>query len=239
MRGWIAAALLLPSLLLIALHWPALDHEFVWTDQGEIVHGILIQPPGRLLESFTQPMHPELGSLAPGSAQPYYRPLQVVVATTIDSEFGRRPRAFRSVTLALGALTMGLFAGLCWWLFRDPMQTAIAAAIAAAHPVGIEMYVWIASLAGAPALFVCGARALVDAERFEEALAIAKRVRDLAAPQIDPVTALVAIRAQIGLGRIEDAEQALAAIPKASLRGAAIDAERRQVEAMLRAASLP
>ncbi len=29
-----AMALLLPSLLLIALYLPSLDHEFSWTDQG-------------------------------------------------------------------------------------------------------------------------------------------------------------------------------------------------------------
>jgi tetratricopeptide (TPR) repeat protein len=148
-QGWTVAALFAPPLLLLALYAPALDHEFVWTDQGEIVQGILIQPHGRLLEAFTQPMHPDLHALAPGSAQPYYRPLQAVVATSIDTQFGRRPRAFRSATLALGAVTMGLFAGLCWWLFRDPLPAAIAAALAAAHPAGVEMYVWIAGLSGA------------------------------------------------------------------------------------------
>jgi tetratricopeptide (TPR) repeat protein len=148
-------ALLLPSLLLIALYLPSLDHEFAWTDQGEIEHGILIQPRGRLLEAFSQPMHPQLESLAPGAVQPYYRPLQVVVASVVDAEFGKRPRAFRSVTIGLGALTMALFTGLAWWLLRDLPLALLAGALVAVHPVGIEMYAWIAGLSGALAhLFV-------------------------------------------------------------------------------------
>ena len=93
--------MLLPSVLLIALYWPSLDHDFAWTDQGEIEHGILIQQQGRLLEAFVQPMHPHLALLAPGAVQPYYRPLQAVVASVIDAEFGKRPRAFRSITIGL------------------------------------------------------------------------------------------------------------------------------------------
>ena len=87
-----------------------------------------------------------------------------------------------------------------------------------------------------------GERVRRCAQRFEAALAIASRLRDRGGAQIDPRAALVAIRAQIGLGRIEEAERALAAIPRALIRNALIDAERRQVKAILRerrATSIP
>jgi tetratricopeptide (TPR) repeat protein len=173
---------------------------------------------------------------------PLFREGYYILATTLADQ-GRFEEAYER----LGQLraTAPRFAGLSSFLRTNDaflLQCRVDRALGRGAETlalfGDELRGDSSSLAGAPALFVCGARALVDAERFEEALAIAKRVRDLAAPQIDPVAALVAIRAQIGLGRIQDAEQALAAIPKASLRGAAIDAERRQVEAMLRAASV-
>jgi hypothetical protein len=144
-----ALLLLLPPLLFLGLYLRALDYDFVWTDRGEIVHGILIQPPGQLLEAFWQPMHPDLEVLSPGAAQPYYRPLQVVVASWIAAELGKRPRYFRAVSLALGAATALLFTAFAWLLSGDLRSSSLAGAIFAAHPAGIEIYVWIAGLSAA------------------------------------------------------------------------------------------
>jgi tetratricopeptide (TPR) repeat protein len=144
-----ALLLLLPPLLFLGLYLRALDYDFVWTDRGEIVYGILIQPPGHLLEAFWQPMHPDLDTLSPGAAQPYYRPLQAVIASWIDAEFGKQPRAFRALSLILGAATALLFTLFARQLSGDLRSASLAGAIFAAHPAGIEIYVWIAGLSAA------------------------------------------------------------------------------------------
>jgi len=144
-----ALLLLLPLLVFSGLYLRSLDYDFVWTDQGEIEHEILIQPPGRVLEAFWQPMHPDLERLSPGAAQPYYRPLQVTLVSLIHNEFGKRPRCFRTAGLALGAATVLLFTIFVWLLQRDLRVAALAGAVLAAHPAAIENYVWIAGLSAA------------------------------------------------------------------------------------------
>ena len=141
--------LLLPVLVFLGLHFRALDYGFVWTDQAEIEHGILIQPPDRWSEILWQPMYPDLDALSPGSAQPYYRPLQVALVSLIDHEYGTRPRNFRLACVALGAATVLLFTVFVQLLIRDPRMAAFAGAVFAAHPAGIENYVWIAGLSAA------------------------------------------------------------------------------------------
>lgn len=140
---------LLPVLVFLALYLRTLDYDFVWTDQAEIEHGILVRPLDRWLELFWQPMHPDLDRLSPGSAQPYYRPLQVLLVSVIDREFGKRPRYFRAPCLALGAMTVLLFTILGQSLMRDARLAALAGAVLAAHPAGIQNYVWIAGLSAA------------------------------------------------------------------------------------------
>jgi tetratricopeptide (TPR) repeat protein len=152
-RLQITPLLLLPVFVFLGLYLRALDYDFVWTDQGEIEHGILIQPPDRWLEVFWQPMHPQLAVLSPGSAQPYYRPLQVALVSFIDYEYGRRPRHFRLACIALGAATVLLFTLFAQVLMRDPGMAALAGAVFAVHPAGIENYVWIAGLSAALATF--------------------------------------------------------------------------------------
>jgi len=144
-----ALLLSLPLLVFFGLYLRALDYDFVWTDQGEIEHGILLRPPGRVLEAFVQPMHPDLERLSPGAAQPYYRPLQVVLVSLIHNEFGKQPRYFRAAGLALGAATVVLFTLFVWLLAGDLRAAALAGAVFAAHPAGIENYVWIAGLSAA------------------------------------------------------------------------------------------
>jgi hypothetical protein len=91
------------------------------------------------------------------SAQAYYRPVQVVVASLVHAVAGKSPRAFRSVSLALGGLTLALFTAWVWWLIGRPEPALAAGLLLAAHPTGIETYVWIASLSEVLAdLFVIG-----------------------------------------------------------------------------------
>jgi tetratricopeptide (TPR) repeat protein len=139
----------LPLLVFFGLYLRSLDYDFVWTDQGEIEHGILLRPPGRVLEAFWQPMHPNLERLSPGAAQPYYRPLQVILVSSIHNEFGKQPRYFRAAGLALGAATVVLFTAFVWLLAGDLRAAALAGAVCAAHPAAIENYVWIAGLSAA------------------------------------------------------------------------------------------
>jgi len=136
----------LPVVLFLGLHLPAIDYEFVWTDQGEIENGLLIREPGHILAAFSEPMYPDLARLSPGAAQPYYRPLHTAVVSLVDHHVGRRPSAFRAVNLVLGAATVAVFWLLVWLLLGDPRAAALAAALVAVHPAGIEDYVWIAGL---------------------------------------------------------------------------------------------
>jgi hypothetical protein len=145
--------LLLPVVIFLGLYLPALDYDFIWTDHSEIEHEVLLRPAGEVLGAFAQPMDPDLAKLSPGTAQPYYRPLQVVVASVVHNNFGKRPRYFRAVSLALGSATIALFGLLVWLIVRDEWVAFLAAALLAAHPVLIEVYLWIAGLSAALAYF--------------------------------------------------------------------------------------
>lgn len=102
-----------------------------------------------LVTALWRPMLSRLNEAVPGASQPYYRPLQVIAVSAIDRAFGREPRAFRSVGLAIGALTAALFTGLAWVLSRSAGAALASGAIAAVHPVLIEVHVWIAGLSSA------------------------------------------------------------------------------------------
>ena len=152
--AWLAAAAL-PAILFFALYARSLPYEFVWTDRTEIQQGLLIRPPGRILRAFAQPMYEDLAVVSPGSVQPYYRPVKVVVLSLVDLAFGRDPSAFRAVNLLVGGVTYALFALLVGLLFGDPRAGGLAALLAAAHPAGIENYVWPSGIDGALAkLFI-------------------------------------------------------------------------------------
>lgn len=148
--------MLVPVLLFLGLHLRALDYDFVWTDQAELQHGLLIRKPGHILSAFGEPVFLTLGEIAPTSTQPYYRPLHIVLVSLIDQHLGRDPANFRAFLLAIGAATMAAFFFLVLALTDEPWAAAIAASLAAAHPAGIENYVWIAGYGGALAiLFIC------------------------------------------------------------------------------------
>jgi hypothetical protein len=160
------AVLLGPALLFVALHLPALDYGLVWTDEPEIVHGSILRPPGRILHAFAEPLH-ATGDFAAGPfIQPYYRPLQVASASLLAAHFGREARVFRSASLLLGAITATLFTALALVLLGSRPAALAAGCLFAAHPVGIEIYVWVGGLAAAfvgafvVTSLLCGALAL-------------------------------------------------------------------------------
>jgi hypothetical protein len=144
-----ALVLALPGLVFTALTARTLDYAFVWSDATEIEHGTLIRPSGTLSQAFTQPMHSNLGARLSRARQPYYRPLQVVLVSSIHNRFGKEPRAFRSAALAIGAATFALFTGFAWLLFHNPWPALAAGLLAAVHPAGLEVYVWIAGISEA------------------------------------------------------------------------------------------
>ncbi len=159
--------LLLPALLFLGLYLPSLDYDFVWTDQGEIETGLIILPPERISEAFVLPMLYDLETHVPTAKAPYYRPVQVTAVSWIDHRFGRRPRHFRMLNLALGAATSLLVTLLAWRLFSRTDLALIAGALFAAHPANIENYVWIAGLSQAFASFFIAASLLLSISLLE------------------------------------------------------------------------
>ena len=149
--------MLLPALLFAARHLRTLDYGFAWVDEAEIAAGTILRPPGEILAAFAQPLHRPQGFGTETFSQPYYRPFQVVTASALDAAFGRTPRTFRALSLALGALTASLFAALALTLFGDARAALFAGALFAVHPALLEIYVWIAGLSAAwMGLFVIG-----------------------------------------------------------------------------------
>lgn len=142
--------LLIPPLLFVVLQWRGIDHEFVWVDRGEIQRGGVIRPVDQLGAVFLQPLFEVEGPFRTrGWTQPYYRPLQVATASLVSHRYGREPPAFRRVSLVLGTLTMGLFGLFALRLFGHAAPAALAAAVLAVHPVGIEAWHWISGLSAA------------------------------------------------------------------------------------------
>ena len=139
----------LPALLFLALHGRALAYDFVWVDQAEIVAGTILRPPAHILAAFGEPLQQAEGFATAVLSQPYYRPLQVVIASALAAEVGRSPRAFHALSLALGAATAALFGALALALLRDPAAALLAGLLFAAHPGLLEIYVWVAGLSAA------------------------------------------------------------------------------------------
>src|SRR5262249_51094696 len=178
MRGR-TAAWLVPALVFAALHARALDYGFVWVDEAEIVSGTILRPPGRILAAFGEPLQDVSGYAVLPYTQPYYRPLQVVLAGALDAAFGREPRSFRAASLCLGTATAALFGLLALGVLGRGGPAALAASVVAAHPVGLEIYVWISGLSAAlVGLFVvasllAGERALAAGGRARAAWTLA------------------------------------------------------------------
>jgi hypothetical protein len=142
-------AWILPPLLFLALYARTLDYGFVWVDQAEIVGGSILRPPGRIAAAFAEPLHAVGSAATRPFGQPYYRPLQVVVASRLDAAFGRAPRTFRALSLTLGAVTAALVVLLARSLRLGAGAAALCGAVFAVHPLNLEVYVWVSGLASA------------------------------------------------------------------------------------------
>lgn len=144
-----ALLLAIPPLFFLALHARTLPYGFVWMDEGEIVRETVVRPLERLPRALVEPLFTNLDAELANAPQPFYRPLQVIAASLVHALAGKQPAAFRALSLALGALTCALFTALAAWLLRSPGAALFAGLVAAAHPAGLEVYVWIAGLSEA------------------------------------------------------------------------------------------
>ena len=141
--------LLLPAILFLGLQLRTVSYQFVWTDHTEIEHGTLIRPPGELMLAFVEPMHRSLNFRWEGVRQPYYRPLHAIAASLVHAAVGERPAAYRTVSLAAGAAAIGLFTVFAWMVLGRVGAALFAGLVAALHPAGIEVYVWISGMSQA------------------------------------------------------------------------------------------
>ncbi len=167
------ALLFAASLVLVAaLYARALRYELVWMDETEIGEGAILLGPGESWASaFTRSLHRGAG------VNPYYRPLQILVATGIHRVAGPSPTAYRVTLLAFAVATCTAFGALALLLFESLPLALLAMALAAAHPAMIESWVWISGLGEAMAAFfaitsiVLGLLALAPTDRIGKGLA--------------------------------------------------------------------
>lgn len=167
------ATLLAVSVLSIAgLYGRALDYQLAWMDETEIGEAAIVLAPGTSWSAaFTRPLH--------ASAQgvnPYYRPLQILVATAVHRIAGATPRYYRVVLFAAAIGTTFAFGALALHLFASLPLAVAATLLAATHPAMIESWVWISGLGEALAGFFivvsvgCAALALQRGPRARSAL---------------------------------------------------------------------
>ena len=141
--------LFLPALLFLSLYLPSIDHGFVWMDQAEIEQGNIILPQASYGSAFTRPLHITRGYNVSSSGNPYYRPFQLLLVSTIYHSAGPVPRYFRAAAYLTGAACITLFAVFVLMLTGQHYKALFAASIVAVHPVGIEAFVWISGISEA------------------------------------------------------------------------------------------
>ncbi|MCX5738922.1 MAG: hypothetical protein NTZ61_10595, partial [Proteobacteria bacterium] len=143
------ALLFTASIVLVAaLYARALRYELVWMDETEIGEGAILLGPGESWTSaFTRPLHRGAG------VNPYYRPLQILVATGIHRIAGPSPTAYHVALLVFAVATCTAFGALALYLWGSLPLALLATALAAAHPAMIESWVWISGLGEAMAAF--------------------------------------------------------------------------------------
>lgn len=137
------------ALTVVALYGRALDYQLAWMDETEIGEAAIVLAPGTPWSAaFTRPLH--------ASAQgvnPYYRPLQILVATAVHRVAGPAPRYYRAVLFAAAIGTAFAFGVLALHLFASLPLAVAATLVAATHPAMIEAWVWISGLGEALAGF--------------------------------------------------------------------------------------
>ena len=142
------ALLLLSFAAIAALYARTLGYGLAWMDDEEIGRGeIVLGTDEPWTHAFTRPLHRSEPGVA--AANPYYRPLQILLATAIHRAAGPQPAAYRAVSLALAVATCFAFGALALWLFQRLDLALLATALAALHPAGIESWVWISGVAEA------------------------------------------------------------------------------------------
>lgn len=125
---------LLPAILFALLHARSLDYPFVWTDITAIGQKTMIRPVGEILESFSEPLH-RIDFRDASATQAYYRPLQVVLLSLTTQWIGDSPRAYRSLTILVGALCVAAWGVLVLGMTQNTVVASFAASFVAAHPV--------------------------------------------------------------------------------------------------------
>jgi len=138
---------LVPALWFAVLHWRAVDYPYVWTDITAIGEKSMIRPAGEIVASFGEPLH-RIDFRGGGVKQPYYRPLQVVLLSLAAQSGDDSPRAFRELTIGVGALCVAAWGIAVWILTGSVPAATFAALFVAAHPVAIESTTWISGMSG-------------------------------------------------------------------------------------------
>ena len=154
------AVVAIPGLAFCLLYLPALDYGYAWTDTSSIGGRTLLRPAGELIQAFREPLH-RIEHRGAAAQQAYYRPLQVIALSLVDTAFGRRRGTSGAVGLLFSVLAVGVFAAFALRLLGSAPAALLAALFVACHPVGIETVVWISALSGPmSAAFLVAALAL-------------------------------------------------------------------------------
>ena len=143
-RRWRWLAAILPPLLALAVHWPALTAELFWDDEPLVAIHPRVREPGFIREIWFRDFGVELG-VAPWG---YYRPMLMLINIGLQRVFGPSPVAFHAFVLLAFALAAWLLAraaracrpGAPVWL------AGLAGALAAVHPLRTEFAVFFMSL---------------------------------------------------------------------------------------------
>ena len=147
-----ALLFLLALFAIAALYARTLGYGLVWMDEREIGEREIVLDAGEpWTAAFTRPLHKSEPGVA--AANPYYRPLQILLVTAIHRVAGPQPQAYRAVSLAIAVATCFAFGSLALLLFERLDLALLATALAALHPAGLESWVWISGIGEALSAF--------------------------------------------------------------------------------------
>ena len=136
---------LLPLLLTLLFHLPALFSQFVWDDVGLIQKHPLLSEPSFITSVFSRDYGLEMTSREPSG---YYRPMLMVVNWTLYRLFGPSPLAYHLFSILVAGASASF---LSWLLLRlrvtsSPFLAIAAGALLAAHPMRTELAQFFMSL---------------------------------------------------------------------------------------------
>lgn len=135
----------LPLLLTVLFHLPALFSEFVWDDVGLIQKHPLLSEPSFVTRVFSRDYGLEMTQREPSG---YYRPMLMVVNWGLYRLFGASPLAYHLFSILVAGVSAGL---LSWMLLRLRVTSSLflalaAGALLAAHPMRTEYASFFMSL---------------------------------------------------------------------------------------------